>query len=149
MKTFIMAGLLLFLMSPYKCAEENEETTEIETNGGSYDAEDTEVRAAIADWEKYIVQSKAVVDDACIKISQATDRIEFSESKHKGKLRSAIIKASEKMEKLSDMLLYARKIKPENYSFDEATLQNIEHFKHEFKGKQGEMEEALRQLEAK
>jgi hypothetical protein len=149
MKTFIMAGLLLFLMSPYKCAEENEETTEIETNGGSYDAEDTEVRAAIADWEKYIVQSKAVVDDACIKISQATDRMEFSELKHKGKLRSAIIKASESMEKLSDMLLDARKIKPENYRFDEATLQNIEHFKHEFKGKQEEMEEALRQLEAK
>ena len=149
MKTFIMAGLLLFLMSPYKCAEENEETTEIETNGRSYDAEDTEARTAIADWEKFLVQSEAVVNDACVKISQATDRMEFSKSKHKGKSRSAIIEADERMGKLSDMLLDARKIKPENYRFDEATLRDIERFKQEFRGKQEEMEEALRQLEAK
>jgi len=53
------------------------------------------------------------------------------------------------MGKLSDMLLDARKIKPENYRFDEATLRDIERFKQEFRGKQEEMEEALRQLEAK
>jgi len=149
MKTFIMAGLLLFLMSPYKCAEENEETTEIETNGGSYDAEDTEARTAITDWEKFLVQSEGIVNKACVKISQATDRMEFSESKHKGKLRSAIIKADERVEKLSDMLLDARKIKPENYRFNKATLHDIERFKQEFKSKEEEMEEALRQLEAK
>jgi hypothetical protein len=149
MKTFIMAGFLLFLMSPYKCAEENEDTTEIEADGGSYDAKDTEARAAIADWEKFLLESEAVVDNACIKIAQATDKMESSPSKHKGKFRSAIIKADDRMEKLSDMLLYARKIKTENYKLSDAALQDIDRFKQDFKSKQGELENALRELEAK
>lgn len=103
MKTFIMAGLLLFLMSPYKCADEDEETIEIETNGGSYDAEDTKARAAIEDWDKFLLQSEGVVHNASIKIAQARDRMEYSKSKHKSKSRSAIIKANERMEKLSNM----------------------------------------------
>jgi len=149
MKIFVMAGLLLFVVSPYKCADENEETTEKETVGGSYDAQDAEVRSAIADWEQFLVQSDSIVDAACIKISQATDKLENGQVHHKGRHKSAIIKAQAKMEKLSDMLMAAKKIRPENYKFDENELQHIEHFKKEFKSKREELNEALEELEAK
>lgn len=54
-----------------------------------------------------------------------------------------------RMGELSDILPNAGKIKPQGYRFDEATLRDIERFKQEFKGKKLEMEQAIRQLEAK
>ena len=149
MKIFIIAGLLLIMASPYRCAEDNEEINEEEMTGGSYEAQDVEARNAIANWEKFLVQSDLVVDDACVKISQATDKLENGPLKNKGRQKSAIIKAEAKMEKLSDMLLVARKIKTENYRFNEPALRDIECFKDEFKSKQEELNEALKKLETR
>ena len=149
MKIFIMAGLLLAMASPYRCADENENTTETETNEGGYDASDTKARNAIADWEKFLIQSDAVVNDACIKISKATDKLEYGGLKHTRRFKSAIIMADERMEKLSDMLLLAKRIKPENYRFDEPAMRDIERFKQEFKSRQYDLDEALKELETK
>jgi hypothetical protein len=146
MKVFIMAGILLLLASPYKCAEENEEGENTETNETGYEAQDAEARLAIADWEKFLAESDSIIDKACAKISQATDKLENENVSHKGRLKLAIINANGRMEKLSDMLLAAKKIKPGNYKFDTLTLQKIQVFEQDFKTEQEKLDKALKEL---
>lgn len=145
MKLFIIVGLMV-LTTAKGCVEENEEGWETETNTVGYDAEDLAVRTAIADWSQFVAESLSVVDDACVKIAQATDKVD-NPGIHRGRLRSAIIKAEGRVEKLSDMLLKAQKIKPHNYKFDDRTLDEIASFKEDFKFRREQLEEALNAME--
>jgi len=146
MKLFIITGLLLLSVTR-GCVDDSEEDWETETNTVGYDAADVAVRSAITDWDQFLAESYSAVDDACIKISRATDKADDPGIKHQGKLKSAIIKAESRMDKLSDMLLKAKKIQEHNYHFNESTLAEIDLFKKEFKIHREKSDKALADME--
>ncbi|RWW91760.1 hypothetical protein [Flavobacterium cerinum] len=148
MKVFIIAVLLFTMTSPYQCTEENEAgwATEMEPIG--YEAEDVATRKAIADWNQFITASDFAVDEACIKISKANDKLEDPQLKNKRKLRYAIIDANGRMDKLSNMLLSAKAIQPHNFKLDETTIKAIKSFKKEFNNHRKKLDKSLTEMMA-
>ena len=144
MKLFIITGLLLLFVSR-GCVEDEDRNTDIDTV--EYDAADVAVRTAITDWNEFLAASEIAVDDACVRISQAADKADDPETKHRWKLKSAIIKSEKRMDNLSSLLLSAKKIKQDNYHFDDGSLEDIESFKKEFKNRQIKCDEALADME--
>jgi hypothetical protein len=92
MKLFIITGLLLLSVSR-GCVDDKDEDWETETGTIGYDAADAAVRATKVDWDQFLSESYAVVNAACVRISEANDRADDPGIRHKGRLRSAIIKA--------------------------------------------------------
>lgn len=150
MKIFIITVLLFTMTSPYQCTGENEEgwTTESEMEPIGYEAEDVATRKAIADWNQFLAASAVVVDEACIKISEANDKLEDPQLKNKRKLRHAIIDANSRMDKLSLMLLRAKAIQPHDFKLDETTIKAIKSFKKEFNNHREKLDKSLTEMKA-
>lgn len=148
MKLLLITVLIFAMASPYQCTGENEEgwVTEFEMEPIGYEAEDVAARKAIAEWNQFLAASDAVVDAACIKISIANDKLEDPQCKNKRKLRHAIIRANNNIDKLTTMLLSYKALEPRNYRLDNVTIRAIKSFKEEFSHHREKLEEALTEM---
>lgn len=147
MKLFIALTALLIAVAPTGCAKDEEEaeiTNSPDDTG--YTAEDMRMRKAFIDWTAFCKKADSIVMDARIQISEASDCYDDSRTPHRGKLKSAIIKAESRLEKLSKKMLHRREFSEERFQADESILQEVETFKKDFQHKQEKLNESLIEL---
>lgn len=86
---------------------------------------DLQVRSTIEEWEKFRKEADSMILAGRICISQASDCYDDPQTRHRGRVKSAIIKAESKLEKLSDKMLQARKYSTDTARFEAFTAEGM------------------------
>lgn len=147
MKIFIAIAALVIAAAPQRCAKDEEES-EVSTlpDSRAQITEDIKMRQAFTEWTAFCKEADSIILEARVQISEANDCYDDSHTPHRGKLKSAIIKAESRLEKLSNKMLHRREFSEEHFQADKAVPEEIEAFKEDFRQKQGELNESLLEL---
>ena len=146
MKVFIAIAALLIAATPKGCAKDEDETKINLPDDTGYTAEDVRMRNSYADWIAFCREADSIIFAARIQISEASDCYDESRTPHRGRLKSGIIKAESRLEKLSNKMLQRREFSEKRFQVDESVLQEIEAFKNDFRKKQEALNESLLEL---
>lgn len=115
MKIFIIMAAVVLVLAPRQCAEEDEETDkENPIENSDYVAKDVSARIAIAEWHDFIKESDSIILSATKQISSAVDMTDDAKLKHKFKFKNDIYLADGKLERLSEKLLWAKRLERKN-----------------------------------
>lgn len=144
MKITLLLAMLILSTAPQRCEKDTDEDILVDETG--FTAEDVKMREAFKDWEAFRKNADKIVMDARIQISEANDCYNDPDTPNRGKLKAAIIRAEERLEKLSDKMLKGRKYTNGYLLWNDTTLKEIQAFKEDFTVLHRQLDEALKEL---